>query len=133
MLHTKEHWEPSLEGGEGGGWRLMKDMPEGRATIADFGCGSQAEADCKRAALCVNALKGVRNAPLQSVADRNLSRSGPGLQEMIGRYQGLLSAAKAVVARWDSTDWKAAPTADYIAALKTGIEAADLTQQDDLP
>lgn len=35
----------------------------------------------------------------------------------------LAAAAAAVVDRWDSTDWKAAPTADYIARLRNALSS----------
>jgi len=41
----------------------------------------------------------------------------------------LIDAAKAVVARWDSPDWKDANhTADYISALRKAIEEAEKNQ-----
>ena len=41
------------------------------------------------------------------------------------REQKLVESARAVIARWESTDWKAAPTADYMNALRNVLEAYD--------
>lgn len=35
----------------------------------------------------------------------------------------LIEAAKAVIARWDSTDWKAAPTAEVMGRLRAALSA----------
>tara|TARA_R110000868_G_scaffold193807_1_gene439038 strand:- start:1644 stop:2000 length:357 start_codon:yes stop_codon:yes gene_type:complete len=35
----------------------------------------------------------------------------------------LIEAAKAVIARWDSTDWKAAPTAEVMNRLRAALSA----------
>ena len=37
----------------------------------------------------------------------------------------LRAAAKAVIDRWDSTDWKAAPTADVMNELRTALKGGD--------
>lgn len=41
------------------------------------------------------------------------------------REQKLVEAARAVIKRWESIDWKAAPTADYMNTLRNVLEAYD--------
>jgi len=42
----------------------------------------------------------------------------------------LIKAAQAVVDRWDSTDWKAAPTAEVMNRLRAALSGADLSRAD---
>ena len=43
---------------------------------------------------------------------------------MIDQNNALREAAQAVLDRWDSLDWKAAPTADYMNRLRAALAAA---------
>lgn len=42
----------------------------------------------------------------------------------------LIEAAKAVIARWDSTDWKAAPTAEVMSRLRNAL--AELSRREEV-
>jgi len=41
----------------------------------------------------------------------------------------LIAAAKAVVDRWDSTDWKAAPTAEVMNRLRNALAVLSKEQE----